>query len=118
VAIIVAALAAVAVPMYTSYVSSSRVNAAANAAGSVASFMGSCINQTGHAVGTGISAAVESPGTASAILDCQSGANVSISSMQLPTGIKFLISSFTTNGFVRATHVSSTAPADTAHYNY
>jgi prepilin-type N-terminal cleavage/methylation domain-containing protein len=42
VAIIVAALAAVAVPLYLSYVKSSRINAAANTAGSVASFCGAC----------------------------------------------------------------------------
>jgi type IV pilus assembly protein PilA len=49
VAIIVAALAAVAIPLYNGYVTSSRNNAAANAAGSVASFMGACINQGGSA---------------------------------------------------------------------
>ncbi|MDB5103255.1 MAG: hypothetical protein JWP91_944 [Fibrobacteres bacterium] len=118
VAIIVAALAAVAVPMYTSYVSSSRVNAASNAAGSVASFMGSCINQTGHVVGTGIAATTESAGTASATLDCQNASGVSISKLQLPIDIKFLITSFTTNGSVRTQHSASTVAADTAHYNY
>jgi len=44
VAVIVAALAAVAIPLYLSYVESSRRNAAANAAGSIASFCGACIN--------------------------------------------------------------------------
>jgi type IV pilus assembly protein PilA len=52
VAIIVAALAAVAIPLYNGYVTSSRNNAAANAAGSVASFMGACITQGGTAADT------------------------------------------------------------------
>lgn len=47
VAVIVAAMAAVAVPMYLGYVDSSRKNAAANAAGSIASFCGACVNSGG-----------------------------------------------------------------------
>lgn len=47
VAVIVAALAGVAVPVYLGYVSSSRANAATNAAGAVASFLGSCRNSGG-----------------------------------------------------------------------
>lgn len=47
VAVIVAAMAAVAVPMYLNYVNNSRLNAATNAAGSAASFMGACINGGG-----------------------------------------------------------------------
>lgn len=47
VAVIVAALAGVAVPVYLGYVSSSRTNAATNAAGAVASFLGSCRNSAG-----------------------------------------------------------------------
>ena len=48
VAVIVAALAGVAVPVYLGYVGSSRLNAATNTAGAVASFMGSCKNATGN----------------------------------------------------------------------
>jgi len=47
VAIIVAALAAVAIPLYLNYVNSSRVNAASNASGSIASFCGACKNAAG-----------------------------------------------------------------------
>lgn len=47
VAVIVAALAAVSVPLYLNYVNSSRINAASNTAGSVASFVGSCQNASG-----------------------------------------------------------------------
>ena len=57
VAIIVAALAAVAIPLYNGYVTSSRNNAAANAAGSVASFMGTCVNQGGTAAAAPVFAA-------------------------------------------------------------
>jgi type IV pilus assembly protein PilA len=63
VAIIVAALAAVAIPLYNGYVSSSRNNAAANAAGSIASFMGACINQGGNATGIAEATAVAGPFT-------------------------------------------------------
>jgi type IV pilus assembly protein PilA len=49
VAIIVAALAAVAIPLYSSYVASSRRNAVANTTGSVASFCGACRNAVGVA---------------------------------------------------------------------
>lgn len=118
VAIIVAALAAVAVPMYTSYVTSSRINAAANAAGSVASFLGSCINQTGKASGTGVTAGSETDGTEALTLACKTeNESKTISSMQLPIGIKFKISKLDTNGSVRATHVSSAAK-DSALYNF
>lgn len=44
VAVIVAVLAGVSVPLYLGYVNSSRLNAASNAAGSAASFAGACVN--------------------------------------------------------------------------
>ena len=47
VAVIVAAMAAVAVPLYLAYIDNSRLNAATNAAGSVASFLGACRNSSG-----------------------------------------------------------------------
>jgi prepilin-type N-terminal cleavage/methylation domain-containing protein len=47
VAVIVAALAAVAVPLYLGYVDSTRRNSASNAAGSVASYAGACRNSGG-----------------------------------------------------------------------
>lgn len=119
VAIIVAALAGVAIPMYTSYVTSSRVNAASNAAGSVASFMGSCTNQSGDVPAA---PTTESSGASAITLKCiadSSGTDITISSMQLPSGIKFLIlaPTATVPGSVRATHVAS-AVKDSAHYNY
>ena len=47
VAVIVAVLAAVAIPLYITYVNDSRVNQCENAAGSVASFAGACVNAGG-----------------------------------------------------------------------
>ena len=47
VAVIVAVLAAVAIPLYIGYVNDSRINQCENAAGSVASFCGACVNQGG-----------------------------------------------------------------------
>lgn len=117
VAIIVAALAAVAVPMYANYVTSSRENAAANASGSVASFMGACINQTGVVEGTDISATVETDGTKSASLACKIG-TVTSSSMQLPAGIKFKISSFSATGSVEAKHIDSKTGSPAQIYKY
>jgi len=47
VAVIVAVLAAVAIPLYVSYVNDSRVNQCDNVAGSVAHFCGACVNEGG-----------------------------------------------------------------------
>lgn len=47
VAVIVAVLAGVSIPLYNGYVENSRANAAANAAGSTASFMGACYQADG-----------------------------------------------------------------------
>jgi prepilin-type N-terminal cleavage/methylation domain-containing protein len=47
VAVIVAVLAAVAIPLYIGYVADARVNQCENAAGSVASFCGACVNSGG-----------------------------------------------------------------------
>jgi prepilin-type N-terminal cleavage/methylation domain-containing protein len=47
VAVIVAILAGVSIPLYLGYINGTRENAAANAAGSAASFMAACINQGG-----------------------------------------------------------------------
>lgn len=84
VAIIVAALAAVAIPLYNGYVTSSRNNAAANAAGSVASFMGACVNQGGSAadsLGTTALAdgdALTGPATLSCLKDAAAIARITI----------------------------------------
>lgn len=111
VAIIVAALAGVAIPMYTSYVTSSRENAAANTAGSIASYMGSCINQAGTVASSTITAGTETNGLAAGTLTCTAGNT----KMEVPKNFKINISSFTTSGSVEATHVGGGAKQT---YNY
>jgi type IV pilus assembly protein PilE len=109
VAIIVAALAAVAIPVYTSYVTNSRNNSAANAAGSVASFMGACINQSGTVTSA---PALPHAGTANTTLTCGAGNTT----MQLPIGIAITITSLNATGQVSATHTAAGSTAQV--YNY
>jgi type IV pilus assembly protein PilA len=102
VAIIVAALAAVAIPLYNSYVSTSRNNAAANAAGSVASFMGACMNQTGTVTPSTITTATPGPVT----LVCKYGTATPQDSttIAVPAGITITVSNITRSpGTVTAT---------------
>jgi prepilin-type N-terminal cleavage/methylation domain-containing protein len=75
VAIIVAALAAVAVPLYLNYVGSSRDNSASNAAGSIASFCGACVNAAGNLTDNSVAAGGGS-------ISCSNGSNI-----QIPTDI-------------------------------
>jgi prepilin-type N-terminal cleavage/methylation domain-containing protein len=58
VAVIVAVLAAVAIPLYLNYIQDSRLNAVTNAAGSVCSFAGACINSGGTIGGGGAGVAI------------------------------------------------------------
>jgi prepilin-type N-terminal cleavage/methylation domain-containing protein len=115
VAIIVAALAGVAIPMYTSYVSTSRQNAAANAAGSIAAFMGACSNQNGTTTAPGFT--LNSPTTVAPGASLSCDATTPPTTMQLPVGFDLLISTAAGNHYVRARH-SASPTADTAHYNY
>lgn len=114
VAIIVAALAAVAIPMYTSYVANSRENSASNAAGSVASYMGACINQAGI---VSVTAGTIPTAGASASLLCTVG-SVPGATMQLPAGIVITISSLVATGTVTARHIASPTSTTAASYNY
>jgi type IV pilus assembly protein PilA len=99
VAIIVAALAAVAIPLYNGYVTSSRNNAAANAAGSVASFMGACVNQSGTASASGgFAAGVAIPGPDT--LSCTIPNITPSPAIVIPTGVSVTVSSYTTSGTV------------------
>lgn len=91
VAIIVAALAAVAIPLYNNYVSSSRNNSAANAAGSVASFMGACLSQTGAVTPAAAAAAGGFDGPLT--LTCTFGTPAVTTTISVPTGIHIIISS-------------------------
>ena len=111
VAVIVAALAAVAIPMYTSYVDSSRTNAAANAAGSVAAFMGACLNQGGVVEDA---PTTETDGTP-ATVRCLVNNNSDTTTVQLPQGIRIRVSSDDGPGQVIARHV---AGGDSSSYSY
>jgi type IV pilus assembly protein PilA len=117
VAIIVAALAGVAIPMYTNYVKTSHSNAAANAAGSVASWMGQCLSQTGTvSVPGGYTAGATSftAGTDPITITCTVN-GTQVSSMALPPKIRFSISNLTSNGNIHAFHMDG---GDTANYAY
>ena len=98
VAIIVAALAAVAIPLYNGYVTSSRNNAAANAAGSVASFMGACINQGGKAAG--VTASTYAPGPVKITCTGTAVDSTQIPSIAIPKGVSISISSLSASGQV------------------
>jgi type IV pilus assembly protein PilA len=97
VAIIVAALAAVAIPLYNGYVTSSKNNMAANTAGSVASFVGACINIHG-AVFNGATAITAAPVTGEATLVCATtpanapAPTASDARIVIPAGINVAIS--------------------------
>jgi prepilin-type N-terminal cleavage/methylation domain-containing protein len=114
VAIIVAALAAVAIPLYNGYVTSSKNNAAANAAGSVASFMGACANQTGTVTGIAASASVFTPGQFT--ITCTIGATVT--TITVPAGIMLRVTSLTSPGSVVANGGTTTAPLADQTYSF
>jgi prepilin-type N-terminal cleavage/methylation domain-containing protein len=110
VAIIVAALAAVAIPLYTSYVSSSRKNAAANTAGSIASFCGACRNSAGS-----ITDSSSASGGGKLRCAATGGSN---SEIQIPTDFKITYNAAVGNapGTIKATHIADSTAA--ASYNF
>lgn len=114
VAIIVAALAAVSIPLYNNYVATSKRNAAANAAGSVASFMGACMNQSGSVSGATASSPVAGPAT----LACAYGKSAAdTTKISVPDGITVTVSSITASpGTVKAFPTGSAK--DSTTYNY
>lgn len=114
VAIIVAALAGVAIPMYTSYVTSSRNNAAANAAGSVASYMGSCLNQQG-CIGAAGTAYTYDGVAASPTITCTIG-GVAGATMKLPQGIKVVVSDMCGTGTVTTNNPPTTGAPQVYSY--
>jgi type IV pilus assembly protein PilA len=102
VAIIVAALAAVAIPLYNSYVTTSRNNAAANAAGSVASFLGACKNQAGAY--TGITAATATAGPVTIVCKYGTASPQDSTTIAVPAGITVTVSTLAASpGTVTAT---------------
>lgn len=111
VAIIVAALAAVSIPLYNNYVATSKNNAAANAAGSVASFMGSCMNLTG-AVTPDATAGLAGPAT----LVCTYGTPALTTSIVVPVGVTVTISNMSASpGTVKGKATGSSVEQT---YNY
>jgi prepilin-type N-terminal cleavage/methylation domain-containing protein len=101
VAVIVAVLAAVAIPLYLGYVKDSRINSAANAAGSVATFCGACMSTSGTLT------PAPNGGTVGGTLTCTS-ANNTITSIQIPTDIEITITPGDANhGTVTGRHVAS-----------
>jgi prepilin-type N-terminal cleavage/methylation domain-containing protein len=82
VAVIVAILAGVSVPLYLNYIENSRLNQANNAAGSAASFLAACRNGGGSSV-AGIAGTVD-PTT---VLTCGSGTGDG-TTITIPNGIQ------------------------------
>jgi|GEM_PF-1951342 len=97
VAVIVAILAGVSVPLYLGYINNSRLNQATNAAGSVASFINACHN-AGKASTTTTDAT-----TSETVFTCTyeaGGANNP--SLKVPSDITITVDE--TNGTVKASH--------------
>jgi len=110
VAVIVAILAAVAIPIYQQYVTDSRANSTSNAGGSIASFMGACVASAGTASPI---AATTGPNT---ITCTRTAGNVTIA---IPPEIQITISSATASGTVTAVHTKCATAADcTKTFNY
>jgi prepilin-type N-terminal cleavage/methylation domain-containing protein len=108
VAVIVAILAAVAIPLYLGYVADSRVNQCENAAGAVASFCGACLNVSGVIAPTGAVA----PG---ATISCTPPAPQTPTSMIVPAKITVTITPGAPN-VVTAAHADGGASVNV--YNY
>jgi len=90
VAVIVAILAGVSVPLYLGYINNSRVNQATNAAGSAASFVNACHNGGGTITideAGAFAASVE----VDSLLVCATG-NGNDPSLQLPENITLTVS--------------------------
>lgn len=111
VAVIVAAMAAVAVPLYLGYVESSRKNAAANTAGSVASFCGACRNSGGTVTPT-LNAAPAGGGS----MTCTVGGT----SIQIPADVTVVHTAPVppAAGIVTGKHINSTGAGVDATFNY
>jgi type IV pilus assembly protein PilA len=99
VAVIVSILAAVAIPLYLNYITDSRGNAAANAAGSIASFCGACVNVNGVPTRNGT------------VITCVGGAPVT--TMEIPGKITIVLDIVAKT--VTGTHVEGGA-ASVYHY--
>lgn len=103
VAVIVAVLAAVAIPLYLNYVRDSRINQCENAAGSAASFCGACINASGT-----VANQAYAPGST---ISCMVG-GVAHTTMAVPAKITITVGA----NSVSASHADGGASANTYSY--
>jgi prepilin-type N-terminal cleavage/methylation domain-containing protein len=105
VAVIVAVLAGVAIPLYLNYVKDSRLNSAENAAGAAASFCGACINAAGTITNSSVA-------TGGGTLTCSNGTTFAI-----PAKIKLTLSGVVTGSNATAKHVDAAAadPSSSAY---
>jgi prepilin-type N-terminal cleavage/methylation domain-containing protein len=103
VAVIVAILAAVAIPIYQSYLADSRNNSAQNAGGAVASFAGACrATNSGNAV-------IATAPTATAVGSMTCSSNTA--STVLPANITIAVTgSGAAGGTIVATHMVAGTP--------
>jgi prepilin-type N-terminal cleavage/methylation domain-containing protein len=90
VAVIVAILAGVSVPLYLGYINSSRTNQATNAAGSAASFVNACRNG-GNTAKIGGAALAAQAGVAGAVLTCHDAADAVIATLTAPADIQLTV---------------------------
>jgi type IV pilus assembly protein PilA len=107
VAVIVAILAGVSVPLYLGYINNSRLNSATNAAGSAASFVNACRNggNTAQANAAALPAGPAPLGAPTTLLCVENGATLAI-----PADIVLSVNG---NSFTAA-HVSNPAGVSTA----
>ena len=112
VAVIVAAMAAVAVPMFVAYVENARTNSAANAAGSVASFLGACRNTGGTPSRLGPAAVDSVPGPN--VISCRTPSSPDSTTISVPAGITIKKKTAATS--IVAQHVDSETESNPYSY--
>ena len=119
VAIIVAALAAVAIPLYNNYVTTSKNNMAANTAGAVASFIGACIGLGGEPGGV-TTTSQKSAGLKVTCLEAGKTTALNGSTIQVPDGVNISITGKTSGSQVLAngSEPTSAATADSPNQAY
>ncbi len=115
VAVIIAVLAGVAVPLYLGYVEDSRENSAANAAGAIATFCGACQNTAGVLAFAGSNAAP------AVQITCTPTTGSNATSILKPQAIIINITPPTTpggTGLVTGKHSASPSATLASSYNY
>ncbi len=109
VAVIVAILAGVSIPLYLGYINGTRENAAANAAGSTASFSAACVNR-GGVINLVDATGLTGQADGSVAVTCNDGIATGplIASLVVPTDINVALSG--TNAVV-GKHIKGGAPS-------